>query len=719
MKCYYLDPSQQQHGPYPDLWISQLIHSGAIDRNIQIWGEQIGEWLTWDDYVIKSQNYIECPHCGSQLEITQDLFEKKLQCPYCNEKFTAQAISSRLLWDVFDELKKDELPLIRQWLSARANRGSKSSSNSNPDSLGIVTSGYIGALKKERDEQRLKRLNQTISCQIFLLCCLVISKQLRRTSVLEFREYCNLAGLRISAFDKILSCELPKAFCIVNHDNCNFNEVIYFKNFAEYYENNFEHHKIKYFSPVYNALIPWYCKAFLKQITDSNYLICLENLKNLTLLPEFCMFSCILKDTEVQSKLEKIICAKIESGNFSKKELDKIQNFLASLPFGMEWLFNSATIQQCVSRYCVKSFSLLLQGRESILPDFIYDMLPDVSDIDQEMAKKLLPKIIDKKLNFETARHIFDVLEYYGFAMSYNEKLFTLRQIYPYFLSEDPSAVLLFNVLLAKQDDFPCPSCKGHGKILCPKCNGTKKMKCPECRGEGTVYSYKTHRDIYCQKCQGRKKITCDNNCHADKSISGELRYYVTCRKCDGSKYIPGMRSVTGGQFGFGPNGCFVRDEKSDAISFELPFRQFSPLEHMDRAMASFCKEQDCFFFSDKNGLVFCIQCSTNVLGMDRAYMIEVVSKFYTHKSKTVSQPKTEVAEETGEGKLQEEKKAELTDNEKYYLKCYFVANKDGVIDASERKMLEYQAFNILKLSQQRVDELEALAQFLDEGELQ
>lgn len=99
--------------------------------------------------------------------------------------------------------------------------------------------------------------------------------------------------------------------------------------------------------------------------------------------------------------------------------------------------------------------------------------------------------------------------------------------------------------------------------------------------------------------------------------------------------------------------------------------------------------------------------------------MIEVVSKFYTHKSKTISQLKTEVAEETGERELQEEKKTELTDNEKYYLKSYFVANKDGVIDASERKMLEYQAFNILKLTQQRVNELEALAQFLDEGELQ
>lgn len=719
MKCYYLDLAQQQHGPYPDLWISQLIHSGAIDRNIQIWGEQIGEWLTWDDYLIKSQNYIECPHCGSQLEITQDLFEKKLQCPYCNEKFTAHAISSRLLWDVFDEMKKDELPLIRQWLSARANRGSKSSSDSDPDSLGIVTSGYICALKKERDEQRLKRLNHTISCQIFLLCCLVISKQVRRASVLEFREYCNLSGLRISAFDKMLSCELSKAFCIVNHDNCNFNDVIHFKIFAEYYENNIEHHKIRYFTPAYNALIPWYRKAFLQKITGSNYLTCLDDLKNLVLLPEFCMFSSILKDSEIRNKLEKIICTKIESGSFSKNEFEKIQRFLSPLPFGLEWLYNSASIQQCVSDYCVKSFSLLLQGQESVLPDFIYDMLPDISDVDQEMAKKLLPKIIENKLNFETVRHIFDILEYYGFAVSYNEKLFTLRRIYPYFLSGDSSAVFLFDVLLAQKDDLPCPSCKNHGKVLCPKCHGTKKMDCPQCSGTGKVYSRDSHRLIYCKKCQGRKKITCDNNCHADKSISGELRYYVTCKKCGGSKYISGMRSVTVGKFGFSPNGCFVRDENSDAISFELPFRQFSPFEHMDSVMASFCKEQDCFFFSDKNGLIFCVHCGTNVLGMDRAYMIEVVSKFYTHKSKTISQLKTEVAEETGERELQEEKKTELTDNEKYYLKSYFVANKDGVIDASERKMLEYQAFNILKLTQQRVNELEALAQFLDEGELQ
>ena len=46
------------------------------------------------------------------------------------------------------------------------------------------------------------------------------------------------------------------------------------------------------------------------------------------------------------------------------------------------------------------------------------------------------------------------------------------------------------------------------------------------------------------------------------------------------------------------------------------------------------------------------------------------------------------------------------------------VANKDGVIDEAERKMLEYQALNILKLSPERIVELEALVQFLDEGEI-
>ena len=78
MKCYYLDYSQQPKGPYPDLWIDQLIHSGMLDDNIQVWCEQIGEWMTWEDYVKKSQDYIECPHCGSQLKIEQEFFEKKL-----------------------------------------------------------------------------------------------------------------------------------------------------------------------------------------------------------------------------------------------------------------------------------------------------------------------------------------------------------------------------------------------------------------------------------------------------------------------------------------------------------------------------------------------------------------------------------------------------------------------------------------------------------------
>ena len=56
MKCYYLDYSQQPKGPYPDLWIDQLIHSGMLDDNIQVWCEQIGEWMTWEDYVKKSHN---------------------------------------------------------------------------------------------------------------------------------------------------------------------------------------------------------------------------------------------------------------------------------------------------------------------------------------------------------------------------------------------------------------------------------------------------------------------------------------------------------------------------------------------------------------------------------------------------------------------------------------------------------------------------------------
>ena len=719
MKCYYLDYSQQPKGPYPDLWIDQLIHSGMLDDNIQVWCEQIGEWMTWEDYVKKSQDYIECPHCGSQLKIEQEFFEKKLQCPYCNEKFICHAASAQLLWNLFEKIKQEEISTIPQWLSERDKFHSQSSSNTDIGSMGILTSGFISALKTERDNQRLRQLNHFVSCQIFLLCCLVLSKQIKRTSLLEFREYCILSGLHAAAFDKILSCELSKAFIVVNHNHSDCNEIYYFKNIAEYCKNNIDLKESSYFAPACNSLIPWYYASFLKNIATENYLTLLGELRDLVVLPEFKLFSCILKDTEIQGRLEKIIITKIAADDFTKKEFEKIKECLSPLPFGMEWLFKSASVQQSVCDHCIKKIDQLLHGEEAIFPDFAYDMLSDVSETNNRIAKKLFSVMIARKMNFEDVKHIFDVLECFGFGMNFDDNLFTLKRICPFFLSEDSSAVFSIRVLLVQKADLSCPGCQGNGKVLCPKCNGTKKVNCPECGGEGTVYSYKTDRDIYCPKCHGRKKITCDNNCQGDRSISGELKYYVKCKQCNGNKTVSGMRTKGKGTFCFNRSGCFVHDEDSIDIEVKLPFKPISPLKHMDSQLAEFCNNEDCFFFADKSGLIFC--CKKNpARGINPEYMIEVVSRFYTYQLSTRSQKEKSDKEtvESGSNNSQKRNENELTNNEKLYLKCYLVANKDGVIDASERRMLEYQAFNILKLTPQRVEALEALAQFLDEGEI-
>lgn len=719
MKCYYLDHSLQPNGPYPDLWIDQLIHSGILDGNVQVWCEQIGEWMTWEDYVIKSQDYIECPHCGSQFKIEQEFFEKKLQCPNCNEKFIYHTTSAQLLWNLFEKIKHGEMSTIPQWLSERDKFHSHSSSNTDVESMGIVTSGFISALKTERDEQRLKRLNHLVACQIFLLCCLVLSKQIKRTNLLEFREYCILSGLHAAAFDKILSCELSKAFIVVNHNHSDYNEIYYFKNITEYYKSNIDLKESLYFAPTYNSLIPWYYASFLKNIAPGNYLTLLGDLCNLVVLPEFKLFSCILKDAEFQGRLEKIIVTKIAANDFIKKEFEKIKECLSSFPFGMEWLFKSTSIQQSVCDHCIKKLDLLLHDKEAIFPDFAYDMLSDVSETNNRIAKKLLPVMIARKMNFEDVRHIFDVLEYFGFGMNFDDNLFTLKRIYPFFLSEDSSAVFSIRVLFVQIADLSCPRCKGNGKVMCPKCNGTKKMNCPECSGKGTIYSLKTHRDIYCPKCQGRKKITCDNNCQGDRNISGDLKYYVKCKQCNGNKTVSGMRTEGRGTFSFNRSGCFANDEDSIDIEIKLPIKPISPLKHMDHELAEFCNHGDCFFCADKSGLIFCGK-KNPAWGINPEYMIEVVSRFYTYSLNTSSQKEKSDKKtvESGSNNSQKINENELTDNEKFYLKCYLVANKDGVIDAAERRMLEYQAFNILKLTPQRVETLEALAQFLDAGEI-
>ena len=719
MKCYYFDSDKQQQGPYPDLWVSQLIHSGVLDDKVQIWGEQIGEWMTWEDYISQSQHYIECPYCASQLYIEKELFEKKLQCPECNKKFIVNAQSNILLWDLFDTVKLGGMTFcnIDQWISAWNKSQTKASSEIKANNLSILTPDYIYTLISQRDEQKLSQVNQIVVCQIFLLCCLILNKQLKRTSILEFREYCVLSGLSAISFDKILSCELAKAFVAVNHNCINYNEIYYFKSIAEYYSNSIKNEKGVYFIPAYNALIPWYCNAFVKKISCENFVTCLDEFQKLASLPDFSVYSRMLKEVSFQQALEKIICSKIEDGNFTKTDFIKLSKLLSPLPFGMEWLFNSSAIQATLCNWYLKKFDLLLQGKESVLPDFVYDMLADTAEVENKIAKKLLPIIVDKKKSFTEVKFIFEVLDNQGFGMSYGKQLFTLKRIFPYLLSDDSSVVFKFPVLLARQEELVCPACTGHGKEVCPQCNGTKKMDCPECGGKGTVYSFKTHRDIYCPKCQGRKKITCDNNCQGDRNITGDLQYYIKCKLCNGAKKVTGMETVCTGEFVLEQNRCFIIDDKSQAIPFELPFKQKTPLKHMDKTMASYCKDKDCFFFSDKSGKIFCGE-QNQEYNIAWEYMLGVVSKFYTRQSKNKSPKNGEPINVTIEEKSSEKKVIELAQNEKLYLKSYMVANKDGVIDEAERKMLEYQALNILKLSPERIVELEALVQFLDEGEI-
>lgn len=719
MRCYYFDSEQKQQGPFPDLWIAQLVASGTLDSNTQIWGEQIGEWTTWNDYVLKSKNYIECPFCGIQLSIETEYFERKLQCPECGNKFFVHTESSCLLWDLFNNIKNGETiaSQVQQWILECNKLHSKKISSVAINDLGLLATEDINVLISERDEHRLSRINQIVSCQIFLLCCFVFNKQIKRTSILEFREYCILSGLSAAAFDKIFSCELSKAFIVVNRDNIDYNEIYYFKSIAEYYSNSITNGNWIYFLPTFNALIPWYRNAFLKNISSENYLKCLEELKKLVVLPDFMIYSRILKDAEFQKTLEKIICIKLESDNFSKADFSQLNEILVPLPFGMEWLYNSTLIQDTLCSCCLKNFDLLLQGKKQTFSDLAYDMLTDISTVDNKIAKKLLPIITGKKKSFKEIKQIFDLLELGGYGMSYGENLFTLKRIYPYFLSEDVSADYSFPILHAKQNELSCNSCKGHGKVLCPKCRGTKKMDCPECNGSGQVYSYKTHRYIYCPKCQGRQKITCDNNCQGDRNITGELQYYVKCKQCNGTKKVIGMQTVCRGSFNFGRDKCLIIDDNYQNVHFELPFRQTDPLKHMDQAMAMFCKGKDCFFFSDKTGNIFCGEHNFGT-GIKPEYMIEVISKYYSKQiPNTLPEEPTVIQTAIGQ-KSPETNTVKLEDNEKLYLKSYIVANKDGIIDAAERKMLEYQALNILKLTPERISELEALAQFLEDGEI-
>lgn len=752
MKCYFFDFSQRRQGPYPDLWIAHLVRAGELDGNVQVWGEQIGEWTTWNDYVIKSKDYIECPYCGAQLKIEPDWLEKKLQCAECDKKFHISPINSLPLWEVFDKIKGGEWSSIRQWLSKRENLYSKSSSNAHVGDLGLVAPVNVapvktmGSGKADRkqywrktigNEEKAKQINHIVPRQIFLLCCLVLDKQLKRKCVLEFREYCILSGLDAAAFDKILSCELSKAFIAVNHDSRDHNEVYYFKNIADYYKSHIKCGKGTFFAPIYNGLIPWYHKIFLRNVSVDNYLTCLADLKKLVSEPDFLMFSCILKDVDFKDAFEKIICTKIASGNFSKKEFGQVEECLAALPFGMEWLYKSDSIRQCIGDHCIKQFDLILCGEQTVMPDFACDMSTRLDDVNDRIAEKLLPVIVDKKMNFEEIRHIFDILEYFGFGIHLNTKLFTLKFICPYLLSEDTSAVFSFPVLLAKQADLPCPECSGEGKVRCQKCHGSGKITCRCCDGSGVGYSSHFDRDINCRECHGKGKTKCDNGCRKYKGV-----YIVGCEKCDGVGTVPGVETTDTGTFRFNHRRCFVLDEKSEKIPFDFPLKKTDAPAHMDDAMTSFCEGKDCFFFADKNGLIFCAKEQNLV---DPEYMIGVISEFYANQpgqtapsprpigtkfemgpmcntdqtfSVSSDKPDHDHHDATVKEKPSVRKAEDFTENEKIYLKSFMVANKDGVIDAAERKMLEYQAFNILKLTPKRVEELEAMAQFLKEGDV-
>lgn len=750
MKCYFFDFSQRRQGPYPDLWIAHLVRAGELDGNVQVWGEQIGEWTTWNDYVIKSKNYIECPYCGAQLKIEPDWLEKKLQCAECDKKFHISQINSLPLWEVFDKITDGTLPSVQRWFFERERLHPSTVANMNIRELGLVPPYLIAQLKPSghgkfagllfrkhmrENEGNMILVNHIVSIQIFLLCCLVLDKQLRRTGVLEFREYCILSGLDAAAFDKILSCELSKAFIAVNHDSRDHNEVYYFKNIADYYNSHIKCDKGTFFAPIYNGLIPWYHKIFLRNVSVDNYLTCLADLKKLVAEPDFLMFSCILKDVDFKDAFEKIICTKIASDNFSKKEFGQVEECLAALPFGMEWLYKSDSIRQCIGDHCIKQFDLILCGEQTVMPDFACDMLTRLDDVNDRIAEKLLPVIVDKKMNFEEIRHIFDILEYFGFGIHLNTKLFTLRFICPYLLSEDTSAVFSFSVLLAKQADLPCPECTGEGKVRCKKCHGSGKINCRRCDGTGADYSIHFHREINCRECHGKGELKCDNGCRKYKGV-----YIVECEKCDGSGTVPGVKTTDTGTFSFDHRRCFVLDEKSEKIPFDFPLKKTDAPAHMDDAMTSFCEGKDCFFFADKNGRIFCAKEPDLV---DPGYMIDVISEFYANQPEQTApsprpiEPELEMGpmcnteqpfsvfpdkpdrhDATRKENPSGRKAADLTENEKIYLKSFMVANKDGIIDAAERKMLEYQAFNILKLTPERVGELEAMAQFQKEGEV-
>ena len=62
------------------------------------------------------------------------------------------------------------------------------------------------------------------------------------------------------------------------------------------------------------------------------------------------------------------------------------------------------------------------------------------------------------------------------------------------------------------------------------------------------------------------------------------------------------METLCTGEFVLEQNRCFIIDDKSQEIPFELPFKQKTPLKHMDKTMASYCKDKDCFFFSNISG---------------------------------------------------------------------------------------------------------------------
>ncbi|MBO7146750.1 MAG: hypothetical protein J6W81_03270 [Lentisphaeria bacterium] len=730
MNCYYIDSTSQQQGPFPDLWISILIDGKKLPEDLQVWGEQIGEWLPWNEYKIQCQNYTECPFCGEQLQIKQEFLDKKLQCPKCSQKFHLNRWNMQGLFNLFDGIDKKKSPdlNVEQWFAQ------KQSLHKDNIFLEYITyypqtPGLIEALEDEA--------NNDIANHIFLLSCLLFKRQLRWTSLLEFRSYYSLAGFSEKTFDALFSCELPKAFAVIHHDTEDYNAISEFEVLANYYAQQLNSSNGIHFVPVYNSLYQWYEERFIKALNGNNYLTMLEEFHHFVSGQGWEFFAQILKKQSFRKQLEDILCKKIKFGNFNKKELDRLMNILGDFPFAEDILYTSERIQNSLRELCLNTFNLILQNQESVMPDFAYDLLGDMESVDKQIAEKLIPVILHKEKSFEEVRRIFDIMEYFGFLLNLTDKFSSIKKIFPYLLSDDSSAVLSMPAVIVEKKNIDCPECQGTGNQLCPQCNGTKKMPCPKCGGTGQEYSYDRHHYIYCKKCQGRELITCDNDCQKDKKTG---KYVVPCNHCGKTGTVSEIQIEKSGVLALQDQKFFWKEKNSGKNhEIKFPIRKIIPLQdtnkkktefypdkaknihplfcadEMEGYLKDFYDEETSLFFIDQNDTIFCCKHDTV------ESLLDLISEFFLYQDQL---------KRSGENRGQTEdlKNSEdisssvltenLTKEEKVYLKSYLFANKDGFIDSAERKMLEYQASQILKLSSARVLELEAMATLLNEGDL-